>query len=181
MGPNITRIISEEMDKLKTTLAPTITVPRAFQLQQEQIEAIDLHVFGDASISETAAAVYAVIYQSSQVSQGLVTAEAWLSKKDLTVPRLEPVAMHMAANLCQSLKSALERKPIRNMYGWTDRSVTLHWVRVTGNYKQFVSNRVKEIQKKSYIQWRYVPTEKNPADMASRGCSPQNIPTDWWS
>ena len=110
-----------------------------------------------------------------------MTAEAWLSKKDLTVPRLEPVAMHMAANLCQSLKSALERKPIRNMYGWTDRSVTLHWVRVTGNYKQFVSNRVKEIQKKSYIQWQYVPTEKNPADMASRGCSPQNIPTDWWS
>ena len=22
---------------------------------------------------------------------------------------------------------------------------------------------------------------KNPADMTSRGCSPQNIPTDWWS
>ena len=59
--------------------------------------------------------------------------------------------------------------------------MALHWVRGKGNYKQFVSNRVKEIQKKSYIQWRYVPTEENPADVASRGCSPQNIPTDWWS
>ena len=96
------------MDKLKTTLTPTITVPRAFRLQQEQIEAIDLDVFGDASISETATAIYAVTYQSSQISHGLVTAEAWLSKKDLTVPRLELVAMHMAANLCQNLKSALE-------------------------------------------------------------------------
>ena len=57
-------------------------------------------MFGDdASISGTAAAIYAVIYQSSQVSQGLVTAKAWLSKKDLTIPRLEFVAMHMAANL----------------------------------------------------------------------------------
>ena len=65
-------------------------------------------MFGDASISGTAAAIYAVTYQSSQVSQGLVTAKARLSKKDLTIPRLDLVAMHMAANLCQNLKSALE-------------------------------------------------------------------------
>ena len=44
-----------------------------------------------------------------------------------------------------------------------------------------MTNSVKEIQKKSYIQWWYVPTEKNPADVASKGCSPQNIPTDRWS
>ena len=97
----------------ETSLPPTITVPRAFQLQQEQIEAINLHVFGDASISGTAAAaVYAVIYQSSQVSQGLVAAKARLSKKDLTIPRLKLVVMHMAANFCQNLKSALEGKSI---------------------------------------------------------------------
>ena len=70
----------------ETSLPPAITVPRAFELHQEQIEAINLHVFGDATISGTAAAIYAVIYQSSQVSQGLVTAKAWLSKKDLTIP-----------------------------------------------------------------------------------------------
>ena len=39
--------------------------------------------------------------------------------------------------------------------------MALHWVRGKGNYKQFVSNRVKDIQKKSYIQWRYVPTRKS--------------------
>ena len=33
------------------------------------------------------------------------------------------------------------------------------------------------------IGWnrQYVPTEENLADVASRGCSPQNIPTNWWS
>ena len=41
-----------------------------------------------------------------------------------------------------------------------------------------VQFRVKEIQKKSYIQWRYIPTEENPADVASRGYSPQNVPAD---
>ena len=39
---------------------------------------------------------------------------------------------------------------------------------------------MKEIQKKSYIQWWYVPTEENPADAATRGCIPHNIPTDSW-
>ena len=156
----------------ESSLPPTITVPRAFQLHQEQIEAIDLHMFGDASVSANA-----VIYQSSQVSQGLVTAKARLSKKDLTIPRLGLVTMHMATNLCQNLKSALEGEPIRNIYGWTSSSVALRWVRGKGNYKKFVRNRVKEIQKKSYIQWRYIPTEENPAEVASRECSPQNIPT----
>ena len=103
----------------ETSLPPTIAVPRAFQLHQEQLEVIDLHVFGDASINGTAAAIHAIIYQSSQVSQGLLTAKARLLKKDLTIPRLELVAMPMAANLCQNLKSVLEGKPIRNIYGWT--------------------------------------------------------------
>ena len=64
----------------ETSLPPITTVPRAFQLHQEQIEAIDLHVFRDASINGTAAAIYVVIYQASQLSQGLVTAKVWLSK-----------------------------------------------------------------------------------------------------
>ena len=72
-------------------------------------------MFGDSSIYGTAVTIYVVIYQSSQVSHGLVTAKAWLSKKDLTIPRLKTVAMHMAANLCQNLKSALEEKSFRNI------------------------------------------------------------------
>ena len=50
-------------------------------------------MFGDVSITGTAAAIYAAIYQSSRVSQDLVTAKAGLSNKDLTIPRLELVAM----------------------------------------------------------------------------------------
>ena len=38
-----------------------------------------------------------------------------------------------------------------------------------GSYKQFVANRIKKILEKGYIQWRYVPTNENKADIASRG------------
>ena len=166
-------------EKWQSGLPLSIIAPRAFLLKQESVISIDIHAFSDASLTGTAAAIYAVIHQPTQVVQGLITAKSRLSKKDLTIPRLELVAMHMAANLCQNLKTALKGKPIQNFYGWTDSSVALHWVRGKGNYKQFVNNRVKEMQKKSYIQWRYVPTEENPADVASRGCSPKNLPANW--
>ena len=89
--------------------------------------------------------------------------------------------MHMAANLCKNIKDSLEEQPIRKFYGWTDSSVALHWTRGRGSYKQFVSNRVNKIREKDFISWRHVPTDRNPADISSRGCSVEKIPTEWWN
>ena len=44
-------------------------------------------------------AVYAVVQQESGVRQGLVAAKVRLAKQGLTIPRLELVSGHMAANL----------------------------------------------------------------------------------
>ena len=35
-------------------------------------------------------------------------------------------------------------------------------------YKQFVENRVKQIQANPEITWHHIPTKKNPADLGSR-------------
>ena len=87
-------------------------------MQHEKIEAIDFHVFSDArSIIGTAVALYAVIYQSSGTSQGSVAAKSRLSKKNLTIPRLELVTIHMAANLCKNIKDSLQEQPVRKFYG----------------------------------------------------------------
>ena len=51
--------------------------------------------------------------------------------------------MHMATNLCQNLKSVLEGKLIRNIYGWIDNSDALHWIRGKGNYKQICKQQVE--------------------------------------
>ena len=58
---------------------------------------------------------------------------------------------------------------MRSVYGWTDSTVVLHWIAGQGSYKQFVSNRVAQINAKDYVKWRYVGTEQNPADVGSRG------------
>ena len=47
--------------------------------------------------------------------------------------------------------------------------MALHWILGNGRHRQFVSNRVKKIRDHPEIQWRYVPTNENPADVASRG------------
>ena len=68
-------------NKWNNNLPEKIVVPRAFRLQHKKTEAIDFHVFSDTSITGTAVALYAVIYQSSGTSQGLMAAKSRLSKK----------------------------------------------------------------------------------------------------
>ena len=52
--------------------------------------------------------VYAVVHQESGVNQGLLTAKSRLAKKGLFIPRPELVSAHMAANLTENTKNALD-------------------------------------------------------------------------
>ena len=51
-----------------------IEVPRSLVLHREEVQAIDLHAFGDTSGQGTSAVVYAVVHQNQGTKQGLVTA-----------------------------------------------------------------------------------------------------------
>ena len=135
--------------------------------------------FGDASGVGVSTAVYAVVHQKSGVNQGLIAANSCLAKKNLTVPRLELVSAHRAANLAMNATDALEGYPVRSVNGWTDSTMALHWIRGKGNYKQFVHNRVMKIQAKSNIQWRHVSTDENPADIGTRGCGASKLLELW--
>ena len=58
---------------------------------------------------------------------------------------------------------------LEDTFGWLDSTVVLHWIKDGGQHKQFAANRVKKIQSKPSIAWRYVSTDRNPADVANRG------------
>ena len=83
----------------------------------------------------------------------------------------------MAANLADNIKTALTNFNTRNVFGWTNSTVVLHWLEKNGIHNQFV-NKIKE---KDYITWRHVPTNKNPADIRSRGVYENQIPSSWWN
>ena len=76
-------------------------LPRSVALNKESITAVDLHVFGNASIVARCAVVYAVVHQLSVRNQGLVVSKSHISKKNLTIPRLELLPAHMASNLIE--------------------------------------------------------------------------------
>ena len=166
--------------KWERRLPQQVNVPRSLAAYKQPIQYIQLHGFGDASGDSVGATAFAVVSQESGVTQRLVAAKARLAKKGLTIPRLELVAAHMVTNLLTNVKEALNGFPVTDTCGWTDSLVVLHWIRGGGQYKQFVENRVRKIQAKPEIRWRHVPTEENPADLASRGGDVQHKEL-WWS
>ena len=157
--------------KYERSLPCQVSAPRRLAKAEEPIESVELHAFGDASGIGDSAAVYAVIQQPTTVSSGLVAAKSRLAKKGLTIPRLELVSGHMATNLVNNVKESLEGFPVNRVVGWLDSTVALHWIRGNGEFKQFVENRVRKIQEKSYIEWRHVTSADNPADLGSRADS----------
>lgn len=144
-------------------------VPRSIARYQEAVQEVELHSFGDASERGVGAAVHAVVRQPSGNTQRLVVAKSRLAKQGLTIPRLELIAAHMATNLLINVRNALDNVPSPKVFGWLDSTVALHWIKGNGQYKQFVTHRVAKIQLHKEIEWRYVPTDENPADLASRG------------
>ena len=118
------------------------------------------------------AAVYAVVQQESGTVQDLVAAKSRLAKTNLTIPRLELVAGHMAVNLAVNVRNALEEfRVAENIQCWLDSTVALHWLNDDGQYRQFVANRVRKMRSHENVWWRHVTTAENPADLASRGSS----------
>ena len=78
------------------TLTDDLMVPRALD---QPISEIMLHAFHDASIHRVSAAVYAVAQQTQAITQGHVRTKYRITKCNLTIPRLELIAGHIAVNL----------------------------------------------------------------------------------
>ena len=171
--------LAKRVERWENGLGNSAEFRRRLAGKREDIEEINLHTFGDASSMGVAAAVYAVVMQPSGTSQGLVTAKSRLPKQGLTIPRSKLVSGHMAANLVDNVKKALDGFPVTGVTGWLDSTVALCWVKGQGQYKQFVQNRVRKIREKSFIEWRHVPTDQNPVDIGSRAGTGSNDKRLW--
>ena len=160
--------IALQWTRWENQLPASVSTQRSIPAFRELIQEVQLHAFGDASGYGVSAAVYAVVTQESGVTQGLVTAKSRLAKQGLTIPRLELVSGHMAANLAVNVRKVLEGFPLAtNIQCWLDSMVALYWLSDSGEYRQFVANRVRKIQSHPIILWHHVPTTENPADLGS--------------
>ncbi|EFO89139.1 hypothetical protein CRE_17506 [Caenorhabditis remanei] len=145
---------------------------------------VQLVLFSDASKDNYAAAAYLrhefpgqkyesqLICSKSRVKPGRV---------GITIPQMELLALESATNLALNLMNELHM-PIKQVIFFSDSTCVLHWVlHKVGNHVglKWVANRVtnihKNLAKLTELQlnpeMRYVPTNANPADIASRGCT----------
>ena len=91
--------LKAQWEKFKGNWLGELKFPNSLTIAQEPVQALDLYAFCDSSGKGSAASVYTVVYQESGIDQGLLAAKARLAKKGLTMPRLELISAHMAANL----------------------------------------------------------------------------------
>lgn len=146
-----------------------VPVPRSLTWRQKPINEVKLHVFGDAIVRGVSAAIYAVVTQDSGVTQGLIVSKSRILKQGLTIPHLKPISKHMAVNLASNILRTLEGSLLAtDIQRWLDSTVALHWLHDQGEYRQFVTNRGKKIQRHPHTLWRHVRSTENPADLGSR-------------
>ena len=161
-----------------------VKVPRSLTGNSKETKVIELHVFADASNLACSAVTIAVVEHSSGTIKGLLTSKSRISKRNTSIPRLELVGAHMAANMAKNLRNALHRHPIKTIVIWLDSMVVLYWLTNPGKpWKTFVSNRIKkiaEITNELGIIWKYCPSNKNLADLGSRGATMEKLQNGSW-
>lgn len=166
-----------------------IRIPRCYSLMIPNATSIDIHAFCDSSEKAFASVVYLRTLCNEKVDISLIAAKTRVAPlKPLSIPKLELQAAVMSSRLVHSIKTELEIQ-IKKTYFWSDSRCVLKWIRANGrDYKQFVAHRVGEIQERTNISdWRWVPSEYNTADEATRDTFRRNdrkksaISENWFS
>lgn len=134
----------------------------------------ELHVFSDASEKAIAAVTYLHTTDSEgQVKLGLVQGKAKVAPiSGHTIPQLELCASVLAVEIAQLAEEHLNLHIDCVMY-YTDSKVVLGYIcNESRRLYSYVANRVECIRKLTTpSQWNYVPTDRNPADHATK-CLP---------
>ena len=150
-----------------------ITFCRTFLEPGELIESSQLHVFSDASIHAYAAAVYLQIKTATKTSVHLLMAKSRVTPLQalnrLTIPRLELMAALLGSCLLKRITKTLDLQHQLCTIHWIDSKCVLQWLNTKTALPIFVRNRIAEIKQNENVSYRYVPSENNPADLASRG------------
>ncbi|XP_071123445.1 uncharacterized protein [Mytilus edulis] len=139
--------------------------------------------FCDASTKAYASAVYRHQLREDNFCKIdlLFSKTRLVPNKKITLPRLELLAVVIGVRCIDFVKKQL-KLPICETILWTDSQCVLHWIGSKKPLATFVDNRIKEIRQQQDIQFQYVYTKENPADIASRGTTVSLLKenSQWW-
>ena len=166
-----------------------LSIPRWFGLQKKS--PATLHVFSDACNHGYGAVAYlaqegcptAFVASKSRV------VNVHKTKQSQSVPRLELQGLLVGMRLAETLLKELgEVQQILKVVVWSDSVIVLYWLnKEETRFKPFVANRLREVHELAIstafssreVQFRHVPTDKNPADLVSRGLTAEQLATSF--
>ncbi|XP_043238933.1 uncharacterized protein LOC122390259 [Amphibalanus amphitrite] len=182
LPPDYAEVFTRWLDGCR--ILKNMKVPRCFTVHSvsdwSAAPSLELCVFADASPKAYGACVYIRIKQpddSYSVSFVMSKGRVAPLRQRLTMPRLELSACVLAAQLVQFVRTALHLPADTPYRCWSDSMIALGWLR--GNpsrWKQFVSNRVSEIQRLTDTKnWLHCRSAENPADLMTRGLLAEDL------
>lgn len=166
--------INEKWQQWLTELTETVHVKIPRRLSTTSIqdaEDIQMHVFVDASEEAYAAVVYLRIQTGGSVEVSFIIGKSRVAPlKKVSVPRMELLAAVLGLRLAQTVRKSYDEMKITRTCYWSDSRTVLCWIRsTTARHNVFVGNRIGEILEGSSVgDWRWVPTQLNAADAATR-------------
>ena len=163
-----------DLKNLSTVLFDRCVIPSEFL-----DGAIELRHFCDGSQQAYGACSYVRIWsKTGSIHVQLLAAKASLTQpRTITIPSIELCSASMAVKADEVLRNELGLDVLPSTF-WSDSKVALSYIRREFHrLRVFVANRVAHIRSNTTVdQWKYVPTGENPADVLSRGCSPNAMP-----
>lgn len=152
------------------------------------VYSIQLHGFCDASMQAYGAVIYLrVIDEANEIRTHLIISKSKVAPMTSpTIPRLELCGAVVLARLMQYVIKSMRHFHVKptDVKLWTDSQTVLQWLRSDpSRWDVFVANRAMEIHKSTEVeQWQHVRTFDNPADLISRGASPEELQASnlWW-
>ena len=142
----------------------------------------ELLCFYDASSKAYETTIYLRCQETGQAIINLIFSKSRIAPlKETSLPRLELLAVLIGTRsinfITQSLQLEIHRKTL-----WTDSQYVLHWLKSKKILTRFVQRKIDQIRSNKGIKFRCVSTDKNPADITSRGCTVKMLNGNefWW-
>ena len=143
----------------------------------------EIHSFSDASEEGIGYVTYIrSVNKLDEVYVAFVAANSKIApKRPPSVPRLELCAALEAAVATRSISEELEI-PLGNVSMYCDSKVVLGYLANTNKrFSRYITRRVNLILKTfGADHWKYIQTEENPADLASRACDIESLRKSVW-
>ena len=137
-----------------------------------------IHCFTDSSTKAYAAVIYIVNGKEVKFVLGKSRLVPLKDQDDLKIPRLELLGVLIGTRLikyvCQFLQFNITSQTL-----WTDSQIVIDWCKSDKLLTPFVARRVEEIKRNKNLIIRHVPSDLNPADVATRPFSSKEDRVIW--